>query len=79
MTKMKDKLSASVRMAKASQKTPAQSSGGKPAPVKTVAAKPAAPKPAARPPVATAASRKAQGNEVPVRSEAMFPARVWPD
>lgn len=88
MTKLKDKLSASVRMAKASQKTAPKPPARKAVPAKSVAVKPAASKPAAKAPVATvvprapakkSADRKAQGNEVPVRSDALFPVRVWPD
>lgn len=82
MTKLKDKLSASVRMAKAGQKTLVKQPAVKLAPAHTakpVATKSVAHKPAAQPPAGKTASRKAAGNEVPVRSEALFPARIWPD
>ena len=83
MTKLKDKLSASVRMAKASQKTTVKPAARKPAPAKIAVAKPVANKPAAKStaaaPANKTASRKAQANDVPAHSDALFPARVWPD
>ena len=74
MTKLKDKLSASVRQAKtrtqpvAPPSTPvAVKTSRSPAPV---AAKAIAPKPVAAKPVAT---------QAPTRSGIAFPDRVWPD
>jgi hypothetical protein len=91
MTNLKDKLSASVRMAKAGQQPAAQpdstpATASKPAPVKTVAAKPAATKQVktgsvtAKP--APAKQPAAKGKPANVNQDsgnALFPSRVWPD
>ena len=83
MTNVKDKLSASVRMAKAAQQTgtdrPASEAAAKPAPAKAPAAKPAAPKaaPAKAPPLKPAVPGSA--GEIPESGTALFPSRVWPD
>ncbi|MEW6253285.1 MAG: hypothetical protein AB1716_21810 [Planctomycetota bacterium] len=75
MTNIKDKLSASVRMAKAAQQ-PAPKSAAKPA------AKPAAAKPApapAKPVAAKPASPATHAGGIPESGTALFPERVWPD
>jgi hypothetical protein len=78
MTTTKDKLSASVRMAKAAQQTgtdpPASQAAAKPAAGKTPAAK-SAPAKAAPPKPAVSAP----AGEIPESGSALFPARVWPD
>lgn len=80
MSKLKDKLSANMRMVKANQQ-PA-------APAKAQAAKPgkkAAAKPSATPPAANTAPRRApaankpMSGSVPDSGSALFPKRVWPD
>ena len=69
MTNLKDKLSASVRQAKAAQDPAAKPAASKPA------AKPAAPKPATAQPKAA----KAIGQDVATSGSTLFPDRVWPD
>lgn len=83
MTKLKDKLSASVRQARTSTRPAAPAGvtgGGSPAPV---AAQPAADKPAAARTVApkpvAAKPAAVQTAQPPVRSGIAFPDRVWPD
>jgi hypothetical protein len=83
MTTTKDKLSASVRMAKAAQQAgtdqPAAEAAPKPAPAKAPAAKPAAAKAApARAPAQKPAVPASTG-EIPESGSTLFPARVWPD
>jgi hypothetical protein len=73
MTNLKDKLSASVRQAKAAQQ-PVSKPAAKPAAPKAEP-KPAASKPAAAKPAA--AKEKTPG--VPDSGSALFPDRVWPD
>lgn len=86
MSKLKDKLSASVRQAKAAQqpRKPQAAAKAAPAPVKSQAAAKAAPaavKPQAQParqektqkPAATSA------NVVRDSGTALFPQRIWPD
>jgi hypothetical protein len=67
MSKLKDKLSANMRMVKAHQQPaePAKAASDKPA------AKPAAEKPAA--------PSKPLAGEVPQSGTALFPTRIWPD
>lgn len=77
MSKLKDKLSANMRMVKANQQPQAA------APAKAAAEKPAA-KPAEKPAAApskpaAAAPRKPQSGEIPHSGTALFPTRVWPD
>ena len=78
MTTTKDKLSASVRMAKAAQQSgidqPASKAATKPAAGKTPAAKPA-PAKATTP----APAVPAPAGEIPESGSALLPARVWPD
>jgi hypothetical protein len=84
VTKLKDKLSASVRMAKAAQ----QSAAEQPAPEQPAAAPATTAKPRtrttapARPSAAPAkapARKPAPGGEIPESGSALFPKRVWPD
>jgi hypothetical protein len=81
MTTTKDKLSASVRMAKAAQRAatdqPATEAAPKPSPAKAPAAKPAAAK--AAPAKAPAQKPAASAGEIPESGSALFPTRVWPD
>ena len=95
MTNLKDKLSASVRMAKANQQPaakadePATTETAKPAAAKAAPAKPAASKPSpaksvAKPTPAKAATKKpaASANKPKENQESgstLFPSRVWPD
>lgn len=74
MTNLKDKLSANVRRAKATQQPePDTPAAAKPAAAKPAAARPATAKPAAKPaPAATA-------NVVQESGTSLFPSRVWPD
>lgn len=81
MSKLKDKLSANMRMVKANQ----QSSTAEPAraqaaakPIKQAAAKPAATKPVAKT-TPRPAARKTVSGDVPDSGTALFPSRVWPD
>lgn len=78
MTTTKDKLSASVRMAKAAQQTgtdqPASQAAAKPAAGKAPAAKSAPAKATPPKPAVSAAA-----GEIPESGSALFPARVWPD
>lgn len=85
MTRLKDKLSASVRMAKAAQQ-PAAKSAAKPAarPVAkpaTVKSTPVPAKPAATPPPAAAkpAAPRTHAGDISESGSALFPERVWPD
>jgi hypothetical protein len=77
MTTTKDKLSASVRMAKAAQQT------GSDQPASQPAAKPAAKPAAGKTPAAKAAPAKpaasAAAGEITESGSTLFPARVWPD
>ena len=79
MTKLKDKLSASVRMAKTAQ----QSAAEQPATAPATTAKPGARKTAPARPSTTRANapvrKPASGGEVPESGSALFPERVWPD
>ncbi len=80
MTKLKDKLSASLRQAKASTQAVAPvtvKTSRSPAPTaaKPVAAKPTAPKPTAPKPVAP----KPVATQPSAHSGIAFPDRVWPD
>ena len=87
MTNIKDKLSASVRQAKAGQQTTVANAAEKPAAtnppvVKPAASKPAVAKPAARPAnkdSVTTQTAPAVPGDVPQSGNALFPARVWPD
>lgn len=83
MTKLKDKLSASVRMAKAAQQPAAKGAPGKPVakPAAPAAARPApAPaKPAAAPATKPATPQAAPAGGIPESGTALFPERVWPD
>lgn len=91
MTRLKDKLSASVRQAKAVQQTTARPAARKPAPAKA-ASRPATQKtPAAVKPVAKSqpapAKAAADQSKAPVRTSVsaestispLYPNRVWPD
>ena len=77
MSKLKDKLSANMRMVKANQPSPAAKM--------TPAATPAKPLPkAAEKPIAPAprrvpASSDSLRDEVPSSASELFPTRVWPD
>lgn len=78
MSKLKDKLSASMRMVKANQQSPAAKT--------THAAAPAKPRPqATEKPVTPSAPRRApvssdsMRNGVPSSASVLFPTRVWPD
>jgi len=71
MTNLKDKLSASVRMAKASQQPATKPVVAKAAPAKAPAKQPAVRK--ALPSSKVQASVNQEGNS------ALFPSRVWPD
>ena len=81
MSKLKDKLSANMRMVKANQQSPTA------APAKTQAAatpsKKAVAKPLATAPAAKTAprpvARKTVSGDVPDSGTALFPSRVWPD
>ena len=81
MSKLKDKLSANMRMVKANQQSPAA------APAKVQAAakpnKKAVTKPSATAPAAKTAprpaARPAVPGDVPDSGTALFPSRVWPD
>ncbi|MDP1606557.1 MAG: hypothetical protein Q8L93_07970 [Rhodocyclaceae bacterium] len=68
MTKLKDKLSASVRTAKAAQQ--------KATPARTAATQPAT-KPAPKPAAAKTADPQTDATRTP--ASALFPDRVWPD
>jgi hypothetical protein len=74
MTTTKDKLSASVRMAKAAQQAgtdqPAAEAARKPAPAAKTAAVKAPPQKPAIP---------ASAGAIPESGSTLFPARVWPD
>ena len=75
MSKLKDKLSASVRQAKAVQQPAKQQAAAKPAPA------PAAAKSAAQPAKQQKAekTKAASANQVPQSGTELFPQRVWPD
>ena len=78
MSKLKDKLSANMRVVKANPKSPAATPAKavtKPI-AKSAAAKPAATKKPA--PRAPAAAQDSMG-EVPNSGSSLFPSRVWPD
>ena len=78
MSKLKDKLSANMRMVKASQKPASAQSANKPV-AKPAAAKPVA---SAAPKKTTArapAVSKTTTGEIPASGTALFPSRVWPD
>lgn len=78
MTNLKNKLSASVRMAKAAQqpaatKAPAQKPQAAPSPAKAAA-------PTNKPAQASkSASRPNPSSAIPESGSALFPSRVWPD
>ncbi len=81
MTKLKDKLSANVRKAKAAQQVPAKKPSPERAstkPASTAAAAPA-PAPAARPSQRQAPASQARPAGIPESGSALFPSRVWPD
>lgn len=75
MSKLKDKLSASMRVVKSNQQSDAAESTARDAdqPAAKSAARPAKPSPSVR----------VQGNslvdDIPPSGSALFPARVWPD
>lgn len=74
MSKLKDKLSANMRMVKANQQ-PAPTKAAAPAkPVTKPVEKPAAPAPRR-----VAAADKTMAGEVPNSGTELFPTRVWPD
>lgn len=76
MTNLKDKLSASVRQARATQEpAEARAEQAKPAPAKATAAKPASAKP--KTPAKPAAAKKPTADQQ--TDNALFPSRVWPD
>lgn len=90
MTNLKDKLSASVRRAKATQqpeaekpaaeKTVQKTASAKPATVKPTPAKPAPAKPAPKSvPARKPAPEATSANVVQESGSALFPSRVWPD
>ncbi len=93
MTTLKDKLSASVRQAKAAQTTAtkpaaakpkaARSTAPKPAARKATPARPAAPKAAPRkaaaPKAAVKAEQKIAPGGIPESHNQLFPQRIWPD
>ena len=75
MSKLKDKLSANMRMVKANQHSPAAKPTHAAAPAKPLpkaAEKPAAPRRAP-------ASGDSLRDEVPSSASELFPTRVWPD
>lgn len=77
MSKLKDKLSANMRMVKANQQSPTAAPAKAPAaakPVKKATVKPAA-KATAQPP----AARNMIAGDVPESGSTLFPTRVWPD
>ena len=77
MSKLKDKLSANMRMVKANQKSPAAKQTHAAAPAKPqpkAAEKPAAPAPRRAPP-----SSDSLRDGVPDSANVLFPTRVWPD
>ena len=78
MSKLKDKLSANMRMVKASQQSPAAKPTHASAPAKP--AHKAAEKPVAAPARhRTSASGDSLRDEVPSSASELFPTRVWPD
>ena len=77
MTNIKDKLSASVRQAKAGQQTTVANAAEKPAATNPPVAKLAA-RPANKDSVTTQTAPAVPG-DVPQSGNALFPARVWPD
>jgi hypothetical protein len=83
MSKLKDKLSASVRMAKAAQQPAAKGAPARPVakPAAPAAAKPspAPAKPAAAPAAKPATPKTASAGGIPESGTALFPERVWPD
>ena len=77
MSKLKDKLSANMRMVKANQQ-PAAAETTKAASNKPEA-KPAPEKTSAQKPAASPAKPQPMSGEVPQSGTALFPTRVWPD
>ena len=78
MSKLKDKLSANMRMVKANQQSPTAAPAKTPVaakPIKKTAAKPVATKTAARRPAAS----KTVAGDVADSGSTLFPTRVWPD
>lgn len=77
MSKLKDKLSANMRMVKANQ----QPGAAQPAKAATSSKPTTETKPAAQPtsPARTPATSKATSGEIPASGTALFPTRVWPD
>lgn len=81
MSKLKDKLSANMRMVKANQQSPTAAPAKAPAatkPVKKAAAKPA-PAAAAKTAARRPAAHKTVAGDVADSGSTLFPTRVWPD
>ena len=77
MSKLKDKLSANMRMVKASQR-PATKPAAKPI-AKSAASKPATPAAPKKSAPRTSGDVADSMGEVPNSGSALFPSRVWPD
>lgn len=82
MSKLKDKLSANMRMVKANQQSPTAAPAKAPAANKSVkkaaAAKPA-PAAAAKTAARRPAAHKTVAGDVADSGSTLFPTRVWPD
>ena len=77
MSKLKDKLSANMRVVKANQQ-PANKPAAKPA-AKSAASKPAKPAASKKSAPRTSGAVADSMGEVPNSGSALFPSRVWPD
>ena len=78
MSKLKDKLSANMRMVKANQKPASAQPANKPV-AKPAAAKPAASAAPKKTPASAPAVNKTTTGEIPESGTTLFPSRVWPD